>query len=80
LVRICPGRYLAQNSIWILAASILATLDISKAIGDDGKEITPKVEFSADGVQMPKHFAFQLKPRSEKAHRLVTEELAFPMQ
>ncbi|KAG6852362.1 hypothetical protein C0991_000374, partial [Blastosporella zonata] len=45
--RICPGRHLADASLWIVIASTLATLDISKAAGVDGKEITPEVEFSS---------------------------------
>ncbi|KAG6820576.1 hypothetical protein H0H93_014803 [Arthromyces matolae] len=43
--RICPGRHLADANLWIAMVSILATFDISKAIGTDGKEITPKVGF-----------------------------------
>ncbi|KAJ7600343.1 cytochrome P450 [Mycena floridula] len=43
---ICPGRFLAENSTWIAMATILATLNLNKAIGQDGKEITPKAEFS----------------------------------
>ena len=43
--RVCPGRYLADASLWIAMASILATLDVTKAIGDDGKEITPPLKF-----------------------------------
>ena len=41
--------YLADNSVWIASASILATVEISKAIGDDGKEVTPEVGFTHGG-------------------------------
>jgi hypothetical protein len=43
--RVCPGRHLAEDSVWIAATTILSTLSISKAIGDDGKEIEPTVAF-----------------------------------
>lgn len=43
--RICPGRHLAHASLWIAIASVLATLNISKAVDDDGKEITPEAAF-----------------------------------
>ncbi|KAF5376707.1 hypothetical protein D9615_007824 [Tricholomella constricta] len=33
--RICPGRHLADASLWIAIASILATFNISKTIGED---------------------------------------------
>lgn len=40
-LRICPGQYLAMASLWIVMATILATIDISKAKDEDGKQITP---------------------------------------
>ena len=36
---ICPGRHFASNSVFITAASVLATLDISQAIDEMGKPI-----------------------------------------
>ncbi|KAG6809525.1 hypothetical protein H0H92_015921 [Tricholoma furcatifolium] len=48
--RICPGRHLADASAWIAIASILATCDITKAMGVDGKEVTPEVLVSS-GIQ-----------------------------
>jgi len=44
--RICPGRHLAEASVWIVMVTMLATLNISRAIGDDGKEIIPDVELT----------------------------------
>lgn len=37
---------MAIASAWISIASILATLKIEKAVGEDGKEIIPEVEFT----------------------------------
>ncbi|THH16045.1 hypothetical protein EW146_g4546 [Bondarzewia mesenterica] len=45
--RVCPGRYMARGSIWIAIVSILATLDISKAVDKDGKAIEPTDEYSS---------------------------------
>lgn len=39
--RVCPGRYLINDSLWIAMAAILAAPSISKAVDSDGKEITP---------------------------------------
>lgn len=47
LFRICPGRHLANASLWIAIASTLATLKISKAKDRYGKEITPEVAFTS---------------------------------
>lgn len=44
--RVCPGRYFADANLWIAITTILATLDISKAIDHNGNEITPVPEFS----------------------------------
>ena len=44
--RICVGRHLAQASVWIVMATLIATMDIKKPIGPDGKEVEPVVEFS----------------------------------
>lgn len=46
ITRICPGRHLASNSVWISIASILATFEISKAKDANGKEIHPDPEFT----------------------------------
>jgi hypothetical protein len=45
--RICSGRYLADANLWIVMASVLATMNISKAIDTDGKEITPMPAFTS---------------------------------
>jgi len=39
--RICPGLHLGSASVWISIATMLATLDISKAKDSDGNDITP---------------------------------------
>ncbi|KAG5637844.1 hypothetical protein H0H81_002981 [Sphagnurus paluster] len=43
--RICPGQYMAFSAIWIAIASMIATLDISKAVDDNGKIIEPSYEY-----------------------------------
>jgi len=44
--RICPGRYVAEQSIWAIVVSILATLHISKAKNELGNEIDVSPEFT----------------------------------
>lgn len=43
--RICPGRFMAEDSMWIAMAMILATLDIKPVVGEDGKTIIPTGEY-----------------------------------
>ncbi|THH03724.1 hypothetical protein EW145_g6055 [Phellinidium pouzarii] len=40
--RICPGRHFAEASIWLAIANILAVFDISPALDDNGREISPE--------------------------------------
>lgn len=43
--RICPGRFMALDSMWITIACVLSMFEISKAVDEDGYEITPDVEY-----------------------------------
>ncbi|KAH9834659.1 cytochrome P450 [Rhodofomes roseus] len=73
--RICPGRFLADASIWLAAANILATLDIRKARTPTGEEITPEVQFASGSVSHPKPFVCNIRPRSSKSNELVLRAL-----
>lgn len=42
--RICPGRFMAYESLWMAMATVLAAFDISKAKDADGKDVTPVAE------------------------------------
>ena len=44
--RICVGKDLAKASVWIVLATLIATMDICKPLGRDGKAIEQVVEFS----------------------------------
>jgi len=71
--RICVGRHLGQASVWILVSTLIATMDISKTIGPDGKEVEPKVHFSTGLSNHLAHFDAVFKPRSKEAERLLKE-------
>lgn len=43
--RRCPGMNLVDSSVWLLVASLLATIDISKAVDEHGKIVEPVVQF-----------------------------------
>ncbi|KAG5652972.1 hypothetical protein H0H81_002870 [Sphagnurus paluster] len=71
--RICPGRHFADSSLWIAIATILSTFSISKALDEDGNEITPELTFVTTITSRPKSFPFCTKPRSEEAARLLSQ-------
>lgn len=46
LTRQCPGNHLVDSSVWLLVVSMLATLDISKAVDDLGNTVEPTVKYN----------------------------------
>ncbi|KAJ7252541.1 cytochrome P450 [Mycena rebaudengoi] len=69
--RVCPGRHMAQSTVWITVASLLAVFNITKAIGEDGKILEPSYEYHSDIVLMPFPFKCSIKPRSKAAADLI---------
>ncbi|KAL4075358.1 cytochrome P450 [Scleroderma yunnanense] len=69
--RICAGRHVADQSIWAVMVSMLATLHIRKAKDKLGNEIDVKPEFMTGIVLHPKPFACSIVPRSSKAEQLI---------
>jgi cytochrome P450 len=74
--RVCPGQQLAEATTFIACASILASLQLSKARDADGNEITPKPNWSGDIVTHLDEFPCVVKPRSAKAEALARESSA----
>ncbi|KAJ6580703.1 hypothetical protein B0H19DRAFT_929348, partial [Mycena capillaripes] len=68
---ICPGRHMAQTSVWIDAVFILATFDITKAVREDGQVIEPSYEYFSALVSMLLPFKCSIKPRSQRAVELI---------
>jgi len=68
--RICPGMYLADNSIFITVASMLAVFDITKDRDAKGEEITPCVDYSGF-ISHPRPFPCRIRPRSARATTLI---------
>ncbi|KAI6150168.1 hypothetical protein EDD17DRAFT_1638244 [Pisolithus thermaeus] len=45
--RVCPGRHLANQSLWAVIVSTLATLQIGKATDDSGAEMENSPKFKS---------------------------------
>ncbi|KAG6845122.1 hypothetical protein H0H87_000549 [Tephrocybe sp. NHM501043] len=71
--RVCPGKYLADASLWIAMASLLATCNVTKVIGEDGKEIIPEVVFISGIASHPKPYRCGIKARSKAAETLLSQ-------
>jgi len=69
--RLCPGLPLADSAVWHIMASILATMDVKKAIDAEGKPIEPEQVYNNSIFRVPKVFKCDIRPRSEKALGLI---------
>jgi len=72
--RICPGRHLADDSLWIAMATILSALSILKAVGKDGNDVVPDVTSVTTGItSRPTAFPCRIEPRNVAAATLIKQ-------
>jgi len=72
--RKCPGRVLADTSVYLTIAQSLAVFNMSKVV-ENGKEIEPDVEFSPGVVSHPAPYRTSIKPRSPEHEALIRSVL-----
>ncbi|KIJ14781.1 hypothetical protein PAXINDRAFT_12351 [Paxillus involutus ATCC 200175] len=73
--RICPGRYLAEASLWIAIASVLAVFQIRKAKNEHGEDIEIVPQFTRGQVTHPAPFKCAIVPRSVEAEQLARTQI-----
>ncbi|KER00066.1 hypothetical protein AUEXF2481DRAFT_31 [Aureobasidium subglaciale EXF-2481] len=75
--RICPGRMLADASLFLTFAQSLAVFNINKEVDAEGNVVEPIHEFMSGIVAYPKAFKVNITPRSpeheEMIEKVVTE-------
>ncbi|KZO94970.1 cytochrome P450 [Calocera viscosa TUFC12733] len=69
--RVCPGEHLAEASLFITCSNILAAMDISPVMGDDGMPLLPDMEYSSGVIVHPTPFKCNIRPRSPNAAELI---------
>lgn len=69
--RVCPGRRLADSTLFLAAARVLATFDIGKGRDARGREVEPEIGIGHRPVAGPLPFSVTLKPRNEDIVRIV---------
>ena len=72
--RKCPGRVLADTSVYLTIAQSLAVFDIRKEV-ENGKEVEPIVEFTPGTISHPEPFKTSIKPRSSEHEALIRSVL-----
>ncbi|TEA15638.1 O-methylsterigmatocystin oxidoreductase [Colletotrichum sidae] len=76
--RVCAGKNLAENSLFLNFAQSLAVFNIDKPVVD-GKVVEPKTEFLPGVVSHPAPFNVSIKPRSVHHEKLIRAiEQKFP--
>jgi len=69
--RICPGSHIAISTLWLAAATILSTFQISKALDENGMPIEAEVKYRAGTICEPEPFKCSITPRSATAEAVV---------
>ncbi|KIJ37977.1 hypothetical protein M422DRAFT_231385 [Sphaerobolus stellatus SS14] len=72
--RICPGRHLAEASMWIAVTSILAAFQIRKAKNERGEDIEIIPQFTMGQVIRPAPFLCEITPRSVELEKMARTE------
>ncbi|KIJ26837.1 hypothetical protein M422DRAFT_785117 [Sphaerobolus stellatus SS14] len=71
--RICPGRYFADDTAYIMIASILATFNISAPLDEMGRPKTLVCDMQDGLVSHPRPFDCVIKSRSSVAMELIQD-------
>ncbi|KAJ7128462.1 cytochrome P450 [Mycena epipterygia] len=74
--RVCTGKYLAENSLWIAIVTMLASCTLNKPIDQDGNIITPEVVMSHGLASHPLEIPCIIKPRTLRSEGIIVEALA----
>ncbi|KAI9068980.1 cytochrome P450 [Trametes sanguinea] len=69
--RICPGRFFAEDSLFLTIASMLHVFTVSPPEGTTAKDVFNGVKWSSGLVSHPTTFPFRITPRFEAAPSLV---------
>ncbi|KAF5692956.1 oxidoreductase [Fusarium denticulatum] len=64
--RVCPGRFLADESLFISISRLLAAFDVKKAVDGRGSEIEPQISVTPGMISHIRDFPYEIKPRNEK--------------
>ncbi|KIW18489.1 hypothetical protein PV08_02777 [Exophiala spinifera] len=74
--RICPGRVLADQSMWLNVAQMLAVFDISrppKVEGEDADDVVSSPKFLGGIISHPEPFEAKFEPRDAQREKLIRQ-------
>lgn len=68
--RICPGRFLADNTVFLSISQTLTAFDIGK-VKENGVEVNVKATFKPGVISHPEPWKFQISCRSKQHEELI---------
>jgi cytochrome P450 len=71
--RICPGRFIADASLFITVSTLLATINVVRAKDAEGNEIVPEVDVTSGILSHPKPFPWAIQPRRPHLDDLLSD-------
>ncbi|KZT21351.1 CyP450 monooxygenase [Neolentinus lepideus HHB14362 ss-1] len=71
--RLCSGRHMATENVWMALVMILSVFNVSKAKNEAGDEIPVTAEFSDGWICRPLPFKCAITPRNPDTARLVRD-------
>jgi cytochrome P450 len=78
--RVCPGRYVADNALFLTIAQTLAVFKIEKLV-ENGKTVEVEAKFEPGVVSHPVPYRTSITPRSEEhRQRIVEAEKEYPFE
>lgn len=69
--RICPGRHLADSTLFLAIAQMLTVFAISKAEDAEGKQQGATLTPTPGIISHPKDFPYRIEPREEHQEQLI---------
>ncbi|OAX36943.1 cytochrome P450 [Rhizopogon vinicolor AM-OR11-026] len=73
--RICPGRHLAESSLWSAMVCMLAVFKFSKARDETGREIEIKPQWHGGLTVRPVEFPCSITPRNAEMDMMTLQHL-----
>ncbi|KAF8209614.1 cytochrome P450 [Mycena galopus ATCC 62051] len=69
--RVCPGKLLADNIVFLTCSSVLSVFKVSRLVGEDGAFVEPELGQTSGTVSHPLPFKCVVEPRDARALGLI---------
>lgn len=73
--RICPGKHLGDDILFLLLSNIVFAVNISKKCDANGKEVPLPPSYSPGLISFPEHFEVNISPASKEAISVIKERV-----